>query len=207
MDVRVVAASNELLQGKVAAGRFREDLFHRLNVVPIFLPPLRLRRDDIEPLAKLFLRKFSKENARSEPDFTPQLIGELRNCDWPGNVRELENTIERLVVLSRGNSLSAGVLKMGRPRFAFRAAIETNADSLPVLVRKAVKLAVEQAGENGSLHERLIGMVDRELLRQVLEICGNVQSKAARILGLNRNTLAKRMGDQVEEVPEADWMI
>src|SRR5215217_9489903 len=100
VDVRLVAATNAQLEQAVEDGEFREDLYYRLNVVPIPLPPLRERRDDIPLLAQFFLKRYGEANRRDVPDLTPELARALQGYDWPGNVRELENTIERLVVLS-----------------------------------------------------------------------------------------------------------
>src|SRR5215475_7377750 len=106
VDTRVVAATNQLLEDEIAAGRFRDDLYYRLNVVPIYLPPLRERREDIPLLARFFLERYSEENRRDPPPITPEAYKTLHNYDWPGNVRELENTIERAVVLSEGKPLT-----------------------------------------------------------------------------------------------------
>src|SRR5438128_11659822 len=100
VDPRVVAATNQFLEEEIDAGRFRDDLYYRLNVVPIYLPPLRERREDISALVRFFLEKYSEENRRDPPDVTPEAYKALQAYDWPGNVRELENTVERAVVLS-----------------------------------------------------------------------------------------------------------
>src|SRR5438067_8158733 len=104
VDTRVVAATNQYLEDEIESGRFRDDLYYRLNVVPIYLPPLRERRDDIPPLARFFLARYSDENRRDVPELTDRLLRVLQDYDWPGNVRELENYIERLIVLSEGRA-------------------------------------------------------------------------------------------------------
>src|SRR3954463_6837517 len=96
VDVRVVAATNLSLEDEIMAGRFRDDLYYRLNVVPIYLPPLRERRDDIPTLARFFLKRYSDENRRDAPELTDAMLRALLEYDWPGNVRELENYMERL---------------------------------------------------------------------------------------------------------------
>src|SRR5262245_10187050 len=106
VDVRVVAATNESLEEEIEAGRFREDLYYRLNVVPIYLPPLRERREDIASLARFFLKRYSDENRRDTPELSERMLQALLDHDWPGNVRELENYMERLVVLSHGGPLT-----------------------------------------------------------------------------------------------------
>src|SRR5436190_11952876 len=99
-DTRVVAATNQLLEDEIAAGRFRDDLYYRLNVVPVYLPPLRERREDIPALARFFLRRYCEENCRETPELAREVFEVLMAHDWPGNVRELENYVERSVVLS-----------------------------------------------------------------------------------------------------------
>src|SRR5215469_7232315 len=110
VDTRVVAATNQFLEDEIEAGRFRDDLYYRLNVVPIYLPPLRERREDVPALARFFLHRYSEENSRDPPELTPALEKVLLAHDWPGNVRELENCIERAVVLSNGRGLTAEML-------------------------------------------------------------------------------------------------
>src|SRR5438132_2079725 len=105
VDTRVVAATNQLLEEEIEAGRFREDLYYRLNVVPVYLPPLRDRREDIPDLARFFLERYSEENRRDTPELTAEVLQVLQQYDWPGNVRELENYIERAVVMANGHPL------------------------------------------------------------------------------------------------------
>src|SRR5712671_3358302 len=106
VDVRVIAATNEALEEKIADGEFRDDLYYRLNVAPIYLPPLRERRDDIPTLARFFLKRYGDENRRETPELTDRMMQALLDHDWPGNVRELENYMERLIVLSDGRPLT-----------------------------------------------------------------------------------------------------
>src|SRR5262249_8365386 len=107
VDTRVVAATNQFLEDEIEAGRFRDDLYYRLNVVPIHLPPLRERKEDIPPLARFFLERYSEENRREAPAMAADGVKMLLAYDWPGNVRELENYMERAVVLTHGETLSA----------------------------------------------------------------------------------------------------
>ncbi len=106
VDTRVVAATNQYLEDEIESGRFRDDLYYRLNVVPIFLPPLRERREDVPVLAKFFLERHSDENRRDAPELTAAFVRMLQGHDWPGNVRELENYMARALVLSEGKSLT-----------------------------------------------------------------------------------------------------
>ncbi len=109
VDIRLIAASNRDLEQEVEAGRFRRDLFYRLNVVPLLLPPLRTRREDIPLLAAHFVAKAAEKYQRSNLELDPVLIDALQEYEWPGNVRELENLIERLVVLTTGSKTGSGV--------------------------------------------------------------------------------------------------
>ncbi len=193
VDVRVVAATNESLEDEIEAGRFREDLYYRLNVVPIPLPPLRARREDIVPLAQFFLKRYGEMNRRDVPELTPTIVEALHGYDWPGNVRELENTIERLVVLSDGKSVSPMLLKFGRPKYALRSS-KPRIDDVPGLVRKLIEVGTRTPLPNGQkLYDHLVGGVERELIEQVMRQCDDVKVTAADRLGINRNTLHKKL--------------
>jgi DNA-binding NtrC family response regulator len=194
VDTRVIAATNQFLEDEIDAGRFREDLYYRLNVVPIHLPPLRDRREDIPSLARFFVQRYSEENRRDAPQLTVDVIKVLLAHDWPGNVRELENCIERAVVLANGQPLTAALLappasRHGRPQVGRSRGV-----NLPALIQNLVRAGVKTfPGEDGNLHERLVAGVERELIEQVMIQCDNVQVKAAARLGINRNTLHKKM--------------
>jgi two-component system nitrogen regulation response regulator NtrX len=124
VDVRVLAATNKRLEDEIAAGRFREDLYYRLNVVPIHVPPLRERRDDIPLLVQHFLAQFAHEGGAARAGITAEAVQRLAAHDWPGNVRELRNTIERLAILSRGPTIGADdVDRLVAPRSAEAAAV------------------------------------------------------------------------------------
>jgi transcriptional regulator with GAF, ATPase, and Fis domain len=193
VDTRVIAATNQLLEDEIEAGRFRDDLYYRLNVVPVHLPPLRERRGDIAALARYFLERYSEENRRETPELSEEAVQVLRSYDWPGNVRELENWVERMVVLAQGAPLTAEFLRAAgfgdrRPRMP-----RGRTTDLPGLVQQLVHAGIETVpAESGALYERLVGGVERELIYQVMQLCGNVQVKAAQRLGINRNTLYKK---------------
>jgi Nif-specific regulatory protein len=203
VDVRVIAATNASLELLVDEGQFREDLYYRLNVVPIPLPPLRERREDIPPLARFFLKRYAAANKLAEvPDLTDAVLAGLAAHDWPGNVRELENSIERLVVLSGDGPLDAGNLRLTRPRPVGRPAAGTPAPAdVPGLVKALVRAGVT-APPPGDLkvYDYLVGGVERELIEQVMRQSDGVQVKAAARLGINRNTLHKKL----EEFAQAD---
>jgi two-component system, NtrC family, response regulator HydG len=202
VDVRVVAATNESLEDEIEAGRFREDLYYRLNVVPIPLPPLRERRDDIALLAQFFLKRYGEQNRRDVPELTPEVTQALMAYDWPGNVRELENTIERLVVLSDGKSLPAGLLRFGRPKYSLRST-KPRTDDVPGLVRRLIEVGIRNPPPNGSkLYDYLVGGVEKELIEQVMRQCDDVKVTAADRLGINRNTLHKKLEQYATEGKE-----
>lgn len=207
VDVRVVAATNESLEDEIEAGRFREDLYYRLNVVPIPLPPLRDRREDIPLLAQHFLKRHSEINKREVFDLTPEVLQSLLSHDWPGNVRELENTIERLVVLSEGRKISPDLLKFGKPKYSLRS-LKPRAEDVPSLIRKLVEVGTRHALPAGAqLYDFLVGGVERELIEQVMLQCDGVKVTAAERLGINRNTLHKKLeqyGAMLKSIPSDD---
>jgi transcriptional regulator with PAS, ATPase and Fis domain len=194
VDTRVIAATNQFLEDEIRAGRFREDLYYRLNVVPIHLPPLRERREDIAPLAHFFLKRYSEQNRRDAPALSPAVVKMLNSHDWPGNVRELENWIERAVVLAQGQQLTPELLLSlsAVERWApTRVARETYVHGLiQELVRAGIQ---DMSDDDGQLYDKIVGSVERELIEQVLQRCGQVQVKAASRLGINRNTLHKKI--------------
>lgn len=194
VDTRVVAASNQLLEDEIEAGRFRDDLYYRLNVVPIFLPPLRERREDIPRLAEYFLERYCEINGRVKvPSITQGFARMLMAHDWPGNVRELENYIARVVVLCDEPTLTDKSLpppgKSDRP---WKSLPGKNPNELTSMVRQLVRMGVQSIAD-GEIHERLVGGVERELIEFVLRQCDNVGVKAAQKLGINRNTLHKKV--------------
>ncbi len=203
VDARVIAATNQLLEDEIEAGRFRDDLYYRLNVVPIHLPPLRERREDIPALARFFLHRYSEENRRETPTLPTEMLKALLAYDWPGNVRELENYIERAVVLANDQPLTTDVVAApGRGQRRLRPA-GARGDDLQSLIQQLVRLGIQTLPE-GTLDKQIVGAVERELIEQVLQMCDHVQVKAAARLGINRNTLHKKVNDfaqQTNEVP------
>lgn len=203
VDTRIVAATNRDLLGEIDAGRFREDLYYRLNVVPIFLPPLRDRRDDVEPLVLYFLKRYGEQNKREMRKVHPEAMRRLREHDWPGNVRELQNYMERAVILGTGPDLLVEHLPPQlrgeeEPRPIRQRPGTADFNSLTSeLVRQGIRGAGPAAD---NLHDRIVGQVERELILQVLQSCDRVQIKAAARLGINRNTLHKKLAEyRIEE--------
>ncbi|MDB5309185.1 MAG: zraR 12 [Gemmataceae bacterium] len=199
VDVRVIAATNASLEELVEDGRFREDLYYRLNVIPVVLPPLRERRDDIAPLAQFFLRRYADQHKCPVPDLTPPVVDALKTHDWPGNVRELENTLERLIVMADGGPITPDLLRFGRPRYALRPTKGGNGggggNDVRTLIRNLVRAGVQTPVPPGlkGYHPFLVDGLERELIEEVMRQFGGTQIKAAERLGINRNTLHKKL--------------
>lgn len=203
VDTRVIGATNRFLEEEIEAGRFREDLYYRLNVVPIYLPPLRERTEDIPALARHFLEKYCEENRRDPPELPDRILEKLQHNEWPGNVRELENYVERCVVLSHGQALQFELMLPGHER-RMRASQGKPMD-MDALIQQLVRSAVQQLPtEDGNLYNRLMRGVERELLEQVLPLCDNVLVKAAARLGINRNTLHKKLAEYKSPLVSSD---
>ena len=183
VDVRIVAATNVDLRQAVDEGSFREDLYYRLNVIAIHLPPLRERREDILPLAQHFIRKYAAENGREITDqLGPEVLSLLEAYDWPGNVRELENVIERAVIIARGPSLSREDLReeVLKPRQSGA----TNG---------AQQMAMQIDLSRGISFYDEVNRFQIDLIRRALEITGGHQSRAAKLLGMNTTTLNSKI--------------
>jgi len=186
-DVRVIAATNQDLTQAVREKRFREDLYFRLRVVPIVVPPLRQRRADIPELCRHFLEKFEREMNLEPKKLSSAALAMLARYDWPGNVRELENCLLRAAVVSPGQTIDAEdiALSSGQDR-------PLPGDSrLEELIRLRIKDLVRAGG--GNLYHRAYALLEKPLLEAALEACGGNQTKAADMLGINRNTLRKKL--------------
>jgi len=193
-DVRVIAATHKDLRSAVDAGHFREDLFYRLNVVPLQLPPLRARRDDIAVLARHFLDRAAAEGLPRKV-LDPGAVEAIAAHDWPGNVRELENLMRRLAALTRGDVIDAAAIVDGLGERS-----RTATPDAAVGLAAAVELHLAQyLGVFGSdlppdgLYERILTEIERPLLRLALAATRGNQIRAARLLGINRNTLRKKL--------------
>ncbi len=195
VDVRVIAASNCDLSAMVADERFREDLFWRLNVLPIRLPTLRRRENDVELLVQHFLKVYSSSNNKEISSVEPAAMQALLDYQWPGNVRELQNYIERAVVLAEDDRLQKSLLPTavtGNVEAAKTAVFRpTDEESL---IREFVFSRISKAADEAEdLHKQIVDPVERELIIQVMEGCNQTQTKAAQKLGINRNTLYKKL--------------
>ncbi|MBW3540587.1 MAG: sigma-54 dependent transcriptional regulator [Planctomycetes bacterium] len=196
VDCRIVAATNRDLLDEIDEGRFREDLYYRLNVIPLYLPALRERPEDVSLLVEHFVRRFSKANGVTPPQVTREAQGFLESYAWPGNVRELENYVERAIVLSGGGPLSPDMFPPHVRGLAPVRIGRARSGGLEGLCSELVSQSLTAAGDDAeNVHERVVSLVERELIQQVLRTCQGVQTKAATRLGINRNTLHKKIED------------
>jgi Nif-specific regulatory protein len=196
VDVRVIAATNIDLQEEVARGTFREDLFYRLNVVSIYLPPLRNRREDIPKLIDYFLDKYNSINGRGLKRISREMLNVLLRYPWPGNVRELENAIERAVVLSKSEDFTEELLPLGVRMFAMQRRTTQSSESIETLTRRLADQAVaDYEMQEGKIYDLVVGQIEHSLIDRALAKCGGVKTKAADYLGINRNTLNKKVKD------------
>lgn len=170
VDVRILAATNRNLLDMVKKGEFREDLFYRLNVIPIEIPPLRDRKEEIPSLVQFFINRYSSNIKRGEIKFSDEALEALVNYKWIGNIRELENFIERLVILNDGKTIEIFDL----PKEILNHSNESTEFTIP--------------DEGINLDE-----VERRLIVQALKKANNNQTKAAKLLGITRHTLLYRM--------------
>jgi DNA-binding NtrC family response regulator len=171
-DVRIVAATNKDLEAEVKKGTFREDLFYRLNVINIHLPPLRTRREDIEPLANHFLQKFARETGKKVVQIAPRALSRMLAYEWPGNVRELQNVMERAVVLAPGEVITLRDLPQG--------------------LHDQDQICLDLPENGGSLTEMLEDL-EQQLIVQTLRRENGSQTRAANALGIKRTTLRYKM--------------
>jgi two-component system, NtrC family, nitrogen regulation response regulator GlnG len=190
IDVRVLAATNRDLEAFMRDGKFREDLYYRLNVVALNLPPLRERRRDIPLLVEHFLAKYATE--LGECGVASDALDRLVGHDWPGNVRELENVVQRAMVMATSGVILPVHLPIGPVSAAASVAVDASLEE--IIERKRIE-CVRGLREHTSanLYDLMIGLVEKPLLRAVLRETGGNQVRAAQILGINRNTLRKKL--------------
>ncbi len=184
VDARIIAATNTDLRRAVQSGDFREDLFYRLNVINIHLPPLRNRQADILPLAQHFIRKYNLENGRNVAEqLSPEVLDALENYPWPGNVRELETAVERAVIIARTEHITMECLR---------------AEILSPEGREGLNMTGQSPTQYIDLTHGIsfydeVSRFEIELIRQALELTGGHQSRAAKLLGLNNTTLNSKI--------------
>jgi two-component system nitrogen regulation response regulator GlnG len=190
VNVRVLAATHQELQKKIDHGSFREDLYYRLNVIPVHIPPLRERRDDIRELAEFLLDEAARELDLKPPILLDDAIALLESHDWPGNVRELKNTVRRLAVLTPGSTINLTDVALALGNTGDAAA---NEETLSTAVSRCMKRYLDGLGyaKANNLYRHMLGEVEPPLLHLVLKRCKGNQIKVAEMLGLNRNTIRK----------------
>jgi transcriptional regulator with PAS, ATPase and Fis domain len=191
VNIRVLAATNQNLEKAVQEKRFREDLFYRLNVVTLYLPPLRERLEDIPELVEYFISRFKQGASSSALGISPEVLRLFKSYSWPGNVRELENVLKKAFILCKCAVLT-------REDFPFLKGLEPQSDlerfekelshllEIPFQTKEPLK---------GELYQKIIELVERHLIEKALREVGNNQVKAAELLGINRITLRKRIKD------------
>ncbi len=199
IDVRILAATHQDLESAIAEKRFRDDLYFRLNVVPIEIAPLRERPEDIEPLTQHFVKRFAKELGVAERWPTAETMERLRKHGWPGNVRELENVIKRALVLASGEVIAPEEIDN-----AFDRARPSNSEWTHLVENELVDMfdGVRDCEEKGA-YWTLIERLERVVIQRSLQRSGGNQIQAAKLLGINRNTLRKKMTELEITVPEA----
>lgn len=185
VDVRIVAATNQDLEAAVRDGRFRKDLYYRLNVIPVVVPPLRERREDVPVLVHHFVARFNRRTASSITGIESDAMDALIRHEWPGNVRELENLIERLVVLKRSGAIELAdlpeMLSAARSAGEARSAIEVRPSAQTSLSREGINLMLE------------LEQYENQLIMEAMVRANGITSKAARLLHLNRTTLVEKL--------------
>jgi len=176
IDVRIIAATNKNLINAVNKGSFRQDLYYRLNVIPVKVPPLRIRKSDIPLLVDFFVKKFNKQKRKRIIGLTPEALDTLMAYGWPGNVRELENLIERLVILSNGDTID----------------MEDVPESIKGKAAKVESVDV-QIPKDGIVFDQAVEEYEKKLILQALSETNWVKTKAAKLLNINRTTLIEKM--------------
>mgnify|MGYP002780267238 CR=1 FL=1 len=187
--VRVLAATNKNLEASIAEGRFRGDLFYRLNVVTVRVPPLRDRREDIPELAHHFLYRFAREFGRDVRSFAPEVLDRFQRAAWPGNVRELQGAIKEALLRATGQTILPEFLPppVGEPATAPAHPTATAGPSLTDVIGTCL------ADGTGKVYDRVIAQVERELITQALRATQGHQAQASELLGINRTTLRNKL--------------
>jgi nitrogen regulation protein NR(I) len=194
VNVRILAATNKDLETATKEGKFREDLFYRLNVIPLHLPPLRKRLEDIPLLLDFFVDEFSRKRNKKPLQFPPDIMDLLLHYGWPGNVREMENLVERLMILVSGDTVKPSDLP---EKFHQASPKTTDSTVLPRMPLTSIDIP-----EYGIDLNSVVDTMERDLILRALEKTGGVRSRAATLLGLNRTTLIekiKKMGIELQK--------
>ena len=194
VDVRVIAATHQDLDELVAAGRFREDLYYRLAVIPINAPPLRKRREDITLLIQQFVERFSRRKSDRKTTFDPRSMQSLQSYPWPGNVRELENLMQRLVILHRGKRITLNELPEKYRCDPLEQPAQPSAEIDLAVAAETIPTPPEEVwSETGLDFNGLISDFEDRLIMQALERTNGNKKEAARLLNLKRTTLIEKI--------------
>ncbi len=177
LNVRIIAATNKNLEEMVAEGTFREDLYYRLNVIPIFVPPLKDRREDVLPMAFHFLERYNKKH-ETYKSFSLEVCELLEEYDWPGNVRELENLVERMVVISDSKILTVQCL----PNYIQAKCLQSFTVNENTIMEGNKIIPLKQVRDS----------VEREAIKNALKNCGSIRN-AAKLLGVDHSTIVRKM--------------
>jgi DNA-binding NtrC family response regulator len=188
--MRVIAATNKDLEDLVREGKFREDLYFRINVVRIHLPALRERKEDIPLLMECFTRRYSAQMGKEIKGATSKFLDKLMEYDWPGNIRELENTVRKAIAFAKTPYLTSYDLNLKNPpSFTESKSSSSFAESL----RSSVRSLLGSRRSNGNIYGQILKEAERILLEEALNASGWNRSKAARLLGINRLTLRRKL--------------
>jgi DNA-binding NtrC family response regulator len=189
-DVRLIAATHRDLKALAAEGKFRADLYYRLSVFSIHLPPLREREEDLAMLVRYYLRRFSRELGREIDAIDPEALARLRAYQWPGNLRELQSVVKQALLQSRGSILLPSFL----PELSL-ASVDPPAPSAGINLEIEAFIRRQLQHDACELYSQAHGQLDRFLLTCVLEYTGGSQHKASRLLGISRQTLRLKLRD------------
>ena len=191
-DVRLIAATNKDLEHMVKNNTFREDLYYRINVVTIDVPPLRERQEDIKELVQYFIQKYNKKLGKEAKGITSATLKKLEEQPWHGNVRELENVIQKAMVFCSSDYLSAECCK----EFSLQPKVEPEADRC-ITVKDAIQGLVDLSFREGchEMFQDIVGTLEKSMVKRALELTKGNQVQAAKLLGISRNTLRKKLGE------------
>lgn len=189
-DIRIIAATNKDLEGLITEGKFREDLYYRINVVRIYLPALKERKEDIPLLMECFTRRYSSQVGKEVNGATNKFVEKLMEYDWPGNVRELENTMRKAIAFTKTHYLTSYDLSLNNSH-SFTETKNPSVFTEPL--RNSVRNLLNSKRNNGNVYSQILKEAERILLEEALNASGWNRSKAARLLGINRLTLRRKL--------------
>lgn len=193
VNVRIIASTNRDLSAEVKKGKFREDLYYRLNAITITLPPLRDRKEDIKTLINHFTKKYCQEHSLENKYFSDEAQKTLVEHNWPGNVRELENVIKKVLVLSPDRIIDNNIL-VNEIKFNQENSEKTESNEIDQTIKEQIHLLLEDVNESSKdIYSSIINRFEKHLIDILLKKAGGNKKKAAEILGINRNTLSKKI--------------